>query len=244
MKEKPELCPICMAKLSPDDVLQGRCPECGQNLPGVPHAGKQWEGYGAPGAAHDRASVGRGFGAGGGMPPPPWPSAGGYGDGAYQGAAAAAPEGPPRKNVVGLIAVICGLVAVIGVAVGGYGVFRVFGVLETEMVPLMKEIKEKQEEGEIMTGAEQQRLNQELQQRIQKKMTGEAALSNMLCPASVAGLAAIVLGIIGLCKKGYKKGSALLGLLLGIGAGLAGIIMTIVLAVNMTSRMMQAMGQV
>jgi len=165
------------------------------------------------------------------MPPPS--SSGG----AYQSAATATPEGPPRKNVVGLIAVICGLVAVIGVAGGGYGMFRVLGVLETEMVPIMKEIKEKQEEGETMTRAE-------LQQRIQKKMTGEAALSNLLCPASVAGLAAIVLGIIGLCKKGYKKGSALLGLLLGIGAGLAGIIMIIVLAVNITSRMMQAMGQV
>ena len=116
-------------------------------------------------------------------------------------------------------------------------------VLQGEMVIMAEEIKKQQDEGKTMTPAERQKWNQEFGRRIQQKMGSEAALSNLLCPASVAGLAAIVLGIIGLCKKGYKKGSALLGLLLGVGAGLAGIIMTIVIALNMTSRMMQAMGQ-
>ena len=246
MKEKPELCPICRAKISPDDVLQGRCPECGQNLPGASHAGKQWEGYGAPGAAHDRASVGRGFGAGGGMSPPP-PQGAGYGDGAYQGAAAATPEGPPRKNVFGLIAVICGLVAVMGMATLGYSRARLLQIfteitenLEGPSEPWSEEREEPESweadgpfdsnHADDVSRSERDKAGPQAQEPKGMDLHTAVLLSEVSAPFAFAGIVgAIALGIVGLCRRGRKKGMALLGLLLGIASPPLGELTSLIL---------------
>jgi hypothetical protein len=166
------------------------------------------------------------------MAPPPPPTGSQYGWGG--------PTGPKGKNTIGVIALICGLVAVVLMALSAYGSMKIIPLVEEDVIAMTKEMKsEVDAKGRPLTPQEQRAMQEKYQKRITEKASSGGFLGNMVCPASLAAVAAIVLGIIGLTRKGLAKGSSLGGLLLGITAGLMLLIFAIVVAVNMTTKMME-----
>jgi hypothetical protein len=168
----------------------------------------EWQGYGAPGAAHDRASVGRGFGAGGGMPPP---QAGPYGAGTYPGGGAMMSQGP-RKNTPGTISLVIGIMAVLMAIAGLVAMHSVISGSE-----FLKETV--RNEGRI-TQEKMREIAKDIGSDKAAKMAGGAlALLAVTCVFHLLALVGLVLGIVGLCLKGRPRGAALAGLLLSIAAG-------------------------
>jgi len=238
MSETPNFCPICRARIGAGDLLLGKCPACGQALPGAqkaqesgsaPYGGPQQIPYGVP-----RAPQPPGTGYGPAMTPPPPPMGTQYGWGP--------PVGPKGKNTIGIVALICGLAAVVLMALSVYGSMQAISAVEDEIVAMTKEMKSEMDaKGHPLTPQEQRALQEKYQKRLTEKASSGGFLGNLGCPAALVAVGAIVLGIIGLTRRGLVKGSSLGGLLLGITAGLILLVFAIVVAVNITMKMMEAL---
>jgi len=237
MNEAPNFCPICRASLRPDDLRMGKCPSCGQPLPGFQPQGPEVSPYrspqppGVPPAPPYRPLYG---------PPSPPPGAYGYGPPMPPPAGYEYGPGVPRKSVVGIIALVAGILALVTLVPGLYGMSKVMKVFGDEMAIMAREMKDK---GQTVSQEDQVKMQVEMQRRLQGKMFADVLLVYLLCPAAALALTAGILGIVGVGRKGYAKGAAVAGLLLGIGSILGMIGYMIAVSSTFSADMMRAMGR-
>jgi hypothetical protein len=148
--------------------------------------------------------------------------------------------GVPRKSVVGIIALVAGILALVTLVPGLYGMSKVMKVFGDEMAIMAREMKDK---GQTVSQEDQVKMQVEMQRRLQGKMFADVLLVYLLCPAAALALTAGILGIVGVGRKGYAKGAAVAGLLLGIGSILGMIGYMIAVSSTFSADMMRAMGR-
>jgi len=124
--------------------------------------------------------------------------------------------GTLRKNTVGLIALICGMIAAVLICVSAVEDGR---MRARKMDAIGDTLKETRAIGREPTPEEERAIHEKYQKRVNEIEGAPLAwiLIAMGWPGVALTFAAIVLGIIGLRRKGARRDVALAGLLLGIG---------------------------